>query len=59
MICAPLPAQTLTGKVAVVTGSSRGLGAAIVLDLAKRGANVCQTAIPFSRSDQLPTISRW
>lgn len=32
--------QILVGKVAVVTGSSRGLGAAIVLRLAEHGANV-------------------
>jgi hypothetical protein len=35
-----LPAQTLEGKVAIVTGSSRGLGADMALDLARRGANV-------------------
>lgn len=36
-----LPPQTLTGKVAIVTGSSRGLGADMALDLARRGAKVC------------------
>lgn len=36
-------AQTLplAGKVAVVTGASRGIGAAISLELAARGAKVC------------------
>ena len=36
----PLPAQDLTGQVAVVTGSSRGVGAAIALELATAGADV-------------------
>ena len=35
-----LPAQDLTGQVAVVTGSSRGVGAAIALELATAGADV-------------------
>lgn len=35
--------QTLTGKVTVVTGSSRGLGRCMALDLAKRGAKVVVT----------------
>ena len=36
----PLPAQELAGQVAVVTGSSRGVGAAIALELAAAGADV-------------------
>ncbi|KZM22434.1 uncharacterized protein EKO05_0000098 [Ascochyta rabiei] len=34
------PSKSLTGKVAVVSGSSAGLGAAIVHELAQRGASV-------------------
>ena len=34
------PATSLAGKVAMVTGSSRGIGRAIALELARRGANI-------------------
>lgn len=37
---AELPPQTLKGKTAIVTGATRGLGAEMALDLARRGANV-------------------
>ncbi|KAE8150228.1 hypothetical protein BDV25DRAFT_154844 [Aspergillus avenaceus] len=41
------PAQplTLAGKVAIVTGGSRGIGAAVAVELAKRGANVAITFV--------------
>jgi len=43
--------QTLAGKVAIVTGSSRGLGANMATDLAKRGAKVVITyTSPNSKS---------
>lgn len=35
--------QTLLNKSAIVTGGSRGLGAAIAVDLARRGANILIT----------------
>ena len=41
--------STLTGKVALVTGGSRGLGAAIAKRLASDGASV---AITYTNSPQ-------
>ncbi|PVH83857.1 3-oxoacyl-reductase [Cadophora sp. DSE1049] len=34
------PAQTMVGKVALVTGSSAGIGAAAAIELSRRGANL-------------------
>jgi 3-oxoacyl-[acyl-carrier protein] reductase len=45
----------LEGKVAVVTGASRGIGKAIALKLASEGANV---AINYTRSDELAIAVR-
>lgn len=39
-MASPFNTQIFVGKVAIVTGSSRGLGAAIALRLAEHGANV-------------------
>jgi NADP-dependent 3-hydroxy acid dehydrogenase YdfG len=52
-----LEAQSLEGKVAIVTGSARGLGAEMVIDLARRGAKVS----PEERSCYSPTafLSIW
>ena len=36
--------MTLSGKIAVVTGASRGIGAAVAIELARRGAHVVITA---------------
>ncbi|GIC92783.1 SDR family NAD(P)-dependent oxidoreductase [Aspergillus udagawae] len=43
--CVPSQPLTLSGKVAIVTGGSRGIGAAIALELAKRGAKVAITFV--------------
>ena len=42
-----LSEKQFEGKSAIVTGGTRGIGKAIVLDLAKRGCNV---AFNFSKS---------
>ncbi|KAB5525767.1 versicolorin reductase [Coniochaeta sp. 2T2.1] len=34
------PARPLTGKVAVITGAGRGIGAGIAIELGRRGANI-------------------
>lgn len=48
-----LPEQDLAGKVALVTGSSRGIGRAIALHLASRG---CSLLCTCSGSSSLPKI---
>lgn len=42
-VAAPAPSGELGGKVAIVTGGSRGIGRAIVIELAQRGADVVFT----------------
>ncbi len=44
----------LTGKVAVVTGASRGIGREVALALARAGCGVCVAARSEEGSDQLP-----
>ncbi|KAJ5984206.1 hypothetical protein N7481_006305 [Penicillium waksmanii] len=44
-----MPEQTLAGKVAIVSGSSSGIGAAIVRELSLRGAN---TVVNYPYPDQ-------
>ncbi|KIW97309.1 uncharacterized protein Z519_02701 [Cladophialophora bantiana CBS 173.52] len=51
-----LPAQTLQDKVAIVSGSSRGLGADMALDLAKRGAKVVITYASPSSTPKADTL---
>src|ERR1700693_3518596 len=48
------PHRPLDGRVAVVTGSSRGIGRAMVLRLAREGAGVVVTGKSESGTDRLP-----
>src|SRR5580700_2335084 len=45
---------TLQGKVAIVTGASRGIGRAIVLGLARTGCQVVIAAKSTTSSEKLP-----
>tara|TARA_A100001037_G_scaffold306425_1_gene351396 strand:- start:26951 stop:27757 length:807 start_codon:yes stop_codon:yes gene_type:complete len=49
-----LQLPSLKDKVAIVTGSSRGIGKAIALQLAKSGANVVVTARTEQSSGEIP-----
>jgi NAD(P)-dependent dehydrogenase (short-subunit alcohol dehydrogenase family) len=44
----------LTGKIALITGASRGVGKQAALDFARRGANVVLAARTVKRDDALP-----
>lgn len=55
--------KLLTGKVAIVTGAARGIGAAIALKLAEHGANIAFTYVSESsaaKAESLVTeIEKW
>ncbi|RSM08950.1 hypothetical protein CEP52_004326, partial [Fusarium oligoseptatum] len=49
--------QTLEGKVAIVTGASRGLGAGFAFELARRGAKTSESPTARKRSpSKLPAL---
>lgn len=45
--------MSLQGKVALVTGASRGIGRAIALELGRRGATVIGTATSASGAERI------
>ena len=48
--------KLLEGKVAIVTGAARGIGAAIVLKLAEHGANVAFTYVSDSSAEKAAAL---
>ncbi len=46
--------EKLAGKVAIVTGASRGIGKKIAIELAKRGVRVCVAAKSEEGTERLP-----
>src|SRR5436305_6030287 len=48
--------KLLEGKVAIVTGASRGIGAAIVLKLAEHGASVAFTYVSDSSAEKASAL---
>ena len=54
----PYAGLSLEGKVALVTGSARGIGAALAVGLAEAGANVAVSDVPARLEDAAATKTR-
>ncbi len=50
--------KLLTGKVAIVTGAARGIGAAIALKLAEQGANIAFTYVSDSSAEKAIALEK-
>ncbi len=50
--------KLLTGKVAIVTGAARGIGAAIALKLAEQGANIAFTYVSDSSAEKAVALEQ-
>jgi 3-oxoacyl-[acyl-carrier protein] reductase len=50
--------KLLTGKVAIVTGAARGIGAAIALKLAEQGANIAFTYVSDSSAEKAALLEQ-
>lgn len=57
-LAAPADASEISGKLALVTGASRGIGAAIASQLARQGATVFGLDVPALSAELASTCSR-